>query len=81
VAATNPGKLVKAALEKAVEKVTELVNPPVPGVPASETPDLAEPTTPREPLPAKRRTSGKATASKSICSRNAPSGIASKRTP
>ena len=33
VAPSKPGKLVKAALEKAVEKVTELVNPPIPGAP------------------------------------------------
>ena len=53
MAATNPGKIVKAALDKAVEKVTELVNPPVPGAPASAPPDLEEPTTPRGPLPPK----------------------------
>jgi catalase len=49
----KPGKLVKAALEKAVEKVSELVDPPVPGAPGSEPPDLELPTTPREPLPPK----------------------------
>ena len=31
MASTKPGKLVKAALEKAVEKVAELTNPPIPG--------------------------------------------------
>jgi catalase len=53
VAPRTPGKLVKAALEKAVEKVTELTNPPIPGVPGSEAPSLDEPTEPREPLPPK----------------------------
>jgi catalase len=49
----KPGKLVKAALEKAVAKVTELVDPPVPGAPGSEPPDLELPTAPRDPLPPK----------------------------
>jgi catalase len=50
VAPKTPGKLVKAALEKAVEKVTELTNPPIPGAPGSEAPSLEEPVDPREPL-------------------------------
>lgn len=45
----KPGKLVKAALEKAVDKVTEMVNPPIPGAPNSESPSLDEPTEPRGP--------------------------------
>jgi catalase len=53
LAPTTPGKLVKAALDKAVEKVAEFVQPPIPGAPASEPPDLAEPTRPRDPLPSK----------------------------
>jgi catalase len=53
VAPSKPGKLVKAALEKAVEKVAELVNPPVPGAPNSESPAIDEPTEPRGPLPPK----------------------------
>ncbi|GLY47824.1 catalase [Lentzea sp. NBRC 102530] len=53
MATHKPGKLVKAALEKAVDKVTELVNPPIPGAPASEPPSLEEPTEPRGPLPPK----------------------------
>jgi catalase len=50
VAPSKPGKLVKAALEKAVEKVAELTNPPVPGAPNSEPPAFDEPTDPRGPL-------------------------------
>ncbi|OLF15967.1 catalase [Actinophytocola xanthii] len=49
----KPGKLVKAALEKAVEKVSGLTDPPVPGAPGSEPPDLELPVLPREPLPPK----------------------------
>ena len=48
MATRKPGKVVKAALEKAADKVTELVNPPVPGVPNSEPPSLEEPTDPPE---------------------------------
>ncbi|MDT7806001.1 MAG: catalase, partial [Actinomycetota bacterium] len=53
MAPKTPGKLVKAALEKAVEKVTELTNPPIPGAPGSEPPSLEEPVDPRAPLPPK----------------------------
>ncbi|WP_309110837.1 catalase [Saccharothrix sp.] len=49
----NPAEIVKNALEKAVEKVTDLVTPDVPGAPASAPPSLEEPTEPREPLPPK----------------------------
>jgi catalase len=58
VSPSKPGKLVKAALDKAVEKVTELVNPPIPGAPNSEPPSLAEPTEPRAPLPPKSDQTG-----------------------
>jgi catalase len=61
VAPSKPGRLVKAALEKAVEKVAELVNPPVPGAPNSEPPALDEPVEPREPLPPKADQAGPAT--------------------
>ncbi|WHT18421.1 catalase [Crossiella sp. CA-258035] len=53
MAAHKPGKLVKAALKKAVEKVVELENPPIPGAPSSAPPSLDEPTAPRGPLPPK----------------------------
>ena len=53
MASKKPGKLVKAALDKAVEKVAELTNPPIPGVPNSEPPALAEPVEARGPLPPK----------------------------
>ncbi len=46
----KPAKVVKEALEKAVEKVAELVAPPIPGAPASEAPDLTPPDAPRGPL-------------------------------
>ncbi|MEU4806244.1 catalase [Actinosynnema sp. NPDC023587] len=49
----KPAKIVKNALEKAVEKVTDLVTPDVPGAPSSEPPSVTEPTEPREPLPPK----------------------------
>ncbi|GAA1355883.1 catalase [Saccharothrix algeriensis] len=49
----NPAEIVKNALEKAVEKVTDLVTPDVPGAPGSEPPTVAQPTEPREPLPPK----------------------------
>jgi len=55
---TKPGKLVKAALEKAVEKVVELTNPPIPGAPSSEPPRLDEPTEPRGPLSPKSDQAG-----------------------
>ncbi|HEX6352521.1 catalase [Actinophytocola sp.] len=60
MAPRKPGKLVKAALEKAVEKVAELVNPPIPGAPSSQPPDLDEPTEPRGPLPPKSDQAGPA---------------------
>jgi catalase len=53
VSRKKPAKVVKDALEKAVEKVTELVAPPVPGAPASEPPSLVPPEEPRSPLPPK----------------------------
>ncbi|QTR03246.1 catalase [Saccharothrix algeriensis] len=49
----TPAEIVKNALEKAVEKVTDLVTPDVPGAPGSEPPTVAQPTEPREPLPPK----------------------------
>jgi catalase len=58
VAPSKPGKLVRAALEKAVEKVVELTNPPIPGAPNSEPPQLEEPTEPRGPLPPKSDQAG-----------------------
>jgi len=53
VESKNPAEIVKNALEKAVEKVTDLVTPDVPGAPGSEPPTVAQPTEPREPLPPK----------------------------
>ncbi|WNV87834.1 catalase [Umezawaea sp. Da 62-37] len=58
MAPSKPGKLVKAALDKAVDKVAELVNPPVPGAPNSEPPALDEPTEPRGPLKPKADQTG-----------------------
>jgi len=49
----KPAKIVKEALEKAVEKVTEMMTPDIPGAPASEPPSLEQPTDPRGPLPPK----------------------------
>ncbi|GGM74976.1 catalase [Lentzea pudingi] len=63
MATRKPGKVVKAAVEKAVDKVTELVNPPIPGAPASEPPSLTEPTEPRGPLPPKPDQTGPETVS------------------
>ncbi|MFD7660642.1 catalase, partial [Actinosynnema sp. NPDC059797] len=51
--ASKPAKVVKEALDKAVEKVADLVTPPVPGAPGSKPPQLDEPTEPQEPLPRK----------------------------
>ncbi|MFC6092706.1 catalase [Saccharothrix lopnurensis] len=53
VDASKPAKVVKDALDKAVEKVADLVTPPVPGAPGSEPPQLDEPTEPQGPLPRK----------------------------
>jgi hypothetical protein len=49
----KPAKIVKEALERAVEKVIELTTPAIPGAPASEPPPVEQPTQPREPLPRK----------------------------
>ncbi|WP_439658433.1 catalase [Lentzea sp. HUAS TT2] len=68
----KPGKLVKAALEKAVEKVTELTNPPIPGAPAGEPPALDEPTVPRGPLPPKPDQKGPETVSPTGAPTGAP---------
>ncbi|MBB5958158.1 catalase [Saccharothrix tamanrassetensis] len=66
----NPAEIVKNALEKAVEKVTDLVTPDVPGAPASEPPSLAQPTEPREPLPPK----GDQDAPETVTPTGAPTG-------
>jgi catalase len=50
----KPGKIVKDVAEAAAAKVTDALTPDVPGSPGSGTPDRAEPTTPREPLPPSR---------------------------
>ncbi|SMC81877.1 catalase [Lentzea albidocapillata] len=72
MASHKPGKLVKAALEKAVDKVTELVNPPIPGTPGSEPPSLDEPTEPRGPLPPKPDQTGPETVSPTGAPTGAP---------
>ena len=72
MAPNKPGKLVKAALEKAVEKVTELVNPPIPGAPNSEPPPLDEPTEPRGPLSPKPDQTGPETVTPTGASTGAP---------
>ncbi|MEU2614805.1 catalase [Micromonospora sp. NPDC007271] len=51
---SKPAKVVQDVVEAAAEKVTEALTPAVPGAPGSALPDLAEPTTPRGPLPPKR---------------------------
>ncbi len=72
VAPRKPGKLVKAALDKAVEKVAELVNPPIPGAPSSEPPAVDEPTDPREPLKPKPDQKGPETVSPTGAPTGAP---------
>ncbi|MFD9700920.1 catalase [Lentzea sp. NPDC059081] len=72
MATQKPGKRVKAALEKAVDKVTELVNPPIPGSPVSEPPALDEPTDPRGPLPPKPDQDGPETVSPTGAPTGAP---------
>ncbi len=72
MATYKPGKLVKAALDKAVDKVTELVNPSIPGAPASEPPSLDEPTDPRGPLPPKPDQTGPETVSPTGAPTGAP---------
>ncbi|MGW6441716.1 catalase [Lentzea sp. NPDC055074] len=72
MATHKPGKLVKAALEKAVDKVADLVNPPIPGAPGSEPPSLAEPTEPRGPLPPKHDQTGPETVSPTGAPTGAP---------
>ncbi len=49
----KPAKVVKDALEKAVEKVADLVTPPVPGTPGSAPPTVDPPNEPQGPLPCK----------------------------
>ncbi|MFE2757099.1 catalase [Actinosynnema sp. NPDC059335] len=51
--AFKPAKAVKEALDKAVEKVADLVTPPVPGTPGSAPPPLDPPDEPQGPLPRK----------------------------
>jgi catalase len=50
----KPVEVVKDVLETAAEKVAELIEPEVPGAPASAPPPLEEPTTPHDPLPPKK---------------------------
>ncbi|MEV0427308.1 catalase [Micromonospora sp. NPDC050495] len=50
----NPAKAVKAAVETAAEKVTDVLTPDVPGAPGSAPPTVDEPTTPHDPLPLKK---------------------------
>ncbi|SBT37418.1 catalase [Micromonospora auratinigra] len=50
----NPARAVKAAVETAAEKVTDVLTPEVPGAPGSAPPSIEEPTTPRDPLPPKK---------------------------
>jgi len=49
----KPAKIVKDALDKAVEKVATLLAPTVPGAPGSEPPPVDPPMEPRGPLPRK----------------------------
>ncbi|MDU0290671.1 catalase [Saccharothrix longispora] len=49
----KPAKVVKDALEKAVEKVADLATPPIPGAPGSAPPPLEEPTEPKPAPPRK----------------------------
>jgi catalase len=67
----KPAKAVKAALDKAVEKVAELVDPPIPGSPGSGTPTVAEPTESRDPLPPKSDQAGPAT----VTATGTPTGV------
>ncbi|MEV0674968.1 catalase [Actinosynnema sp. NPDC050436] len=61
--AKNPAEIVKNALEKAVEKVSDLLEPAIPGAPSSEPPALVPPTDPRDPLPPKPDQDGPETVS------------------
>lgn len=72
MAPKSPGKLVKAALEKAVEKVAEMVNPPIPGAPGSEPAPLAEPVEPRGPLAPKPDQTGPETVTATGAATGAP---------
>lgn len=69
---SKPSKLVRAALEKAVEKVAELVNPPIPGAPNSAPPALEEPVEPRGPLSPKKDQDGPETVSPTGAATGAP---------
>ena len=75
MARKTPGKLVKTALEKAVEKVTELTNPPIPGTPGSEAPSLEEPVDPRGPLPPKPDQDGPETVTPTGAPTGAPKAV------
>jgi catalase len=72
VAPKSPGKLVKAALEKAVEKVVELTNPPIPGAPGSEPAPIEEPVEPRGPLAPKPDQDGPETVTPTGAATGAP---------
>jgi catalase len=50
---SKPAKAVKKVAEKTVEKAAQMLEPPIPGAPSSQTPPLAEPTEPHDPLPPK----------------------------
>ena len=49
----KPVRKAKEAVETVAEKAAEMLEKPIPGVPASEPPPLEEPTAPTEPLPPK----------------------------
>jgi catalase len=49
----NPAKVVKDAVETAVEKVADALTSNIPGAPGSATPPVEEPTAPQDPLPPK----------------------------
>jgi len=72
VAPSKPSELVKNALEKAVTKVAEMVNPPIPGAPNSEAPSFEEPVEAREPLKPKHDQTGPETVTPTGASTGAP---------
>ncbi|GAA0501559.1 catalase [Paractinoplanes deccanensis] len=52
--ASKPVEKIKDVVEAAAAKVADVLTPPVPGAPGSAPPTVAEPTTPHDPLPAKK---------------------------
>jgi catalase len=75
----KPAKIVKDALDKAVEKVATLLAPTVPGAPGSEPPPVDPPMEPRGPLPRKADQASPATVTPTGARTGAPAEAAGQQ--